>query len=201
VVTAVVLDVGETLVDETRQWGELADALGVPRLTAYGVLGGLIERGADHRELFAVFGRDPIAVPPLRREDLYEDALPCLSSLRAAGYRVGIAANQPRTTEAFFRETGAELDFVATSDGWGTRKPAPEFFARVVAAAGVPAAQIAYVGDRVDNDVLPANRAGMVSVFVRRGPWGYLHATKPEAAEAAVRVDSLAELPAALRDA
>jgi FMN phosphatase YigB (HAD superfamily) len=200
VVTAVVFDVGETLVDETRQWGEVADALGVPRFTAFGVLGALIERGASHRELFAVLGREPAAAPGLRRDDLYDDALPCLAALRSAGYRVGIAANQPRTTEAFFREAGAELDFVATSEGWGAHKPAPEFFARVVAAAAVPPAQIAYVGDRLDNDVVPAKRAGMVPVFVRRGPWGYLHATRPEAAEAAIRVDSLAELPAALLD-
>jgi hypothetical protein len=41
----------------------------------------------------------------------------------------------------------------------------------------------------------------MVSVFLRRGPWGYLHATRPEAAAARIRIDALDELPAALRDA
>jgi HAD superfamily hydrolase (TIGR01509 family) len=200
VVGAVVFDVGETLVDETRQWGEVADALGVPRLTAFGVLGGLIERGARHRELFTLLDREPPPWPQLEAGDLYPDALPCLEALRAAGFRLGVAANQPRTTEAFLREAGVELDFSATSEGWGTEKPAPEFFANVVREAGLPAAEIAYVGDRLDNDVLPANAAGMVSVFVRRGPWGHLHATRPEAAQARIRVDSLAELPAALRD-
>jgi HAD superfamily hydrolase (TIGR01509 family) len=200
VVTSVVFDVGETLVDETRQWGAVADAVGVPRLTVFGVVGGLIERGRRHDELFAVLGIEPVAWPALELADLYDDALPCLKALRADGYRVGIAANQPHTTEAVLGGCGAELDFVATSAGWGAEKPAPEFFARVVREAGVPAAQIAYVGDRLDNDVLPANRAGMVSVFLRRGPWGYLHATRPEAAEARLRIDSLADLPAALRD-
>jgi hypothetical protein len=38
----------------------------------------------------------------------------------------------------------------------------------------------------------------MLAVFLRRGPWGYLHATRPEAARAAIRLDTLAELPAAL---
>jgi HAD superfamily hydrolase (TIGR01509 family) len=200
VIAAVVFDVGETLVDETRQWGAIADALGVPRLTAFGVLGALIERGAHHRELFAVLGRDPVDVPPLEAGDLYGDALPCLHALRSEGYRVGVAANQPRTTEAFIRETGAEIDFVASSESWGVHKPAPEFFANVVEAAGVAAEAIAYVGDRLDNDVLPAREAGMVSVFLRRGPWGHVHATRPEAAAARIRIDSLAELPAALRD-
>ena len=199
-IAAVVFDVGETLVDETRQWGEIAEALGVPRLTAFGVLGALIERGAHHRELFTVLGQEPVDAPLLEAGDLYDDALPCLEALRSEGYRVGVAANQPRTTEAFIRETGVELDFVASSESWGVHKPAPEFFAKVVDAAGVPAEQIAYVGDRLDYDVLPAREAGMVSVFLRRGPWGYVHATRPEAAAARIRIDSLAELPAALRD-
>ncbi|MGH9098837.1 MAG: HAD hydrolase-like protein, partial [Acidimicrobiales bacterium] len=42
--------------------------------------------------------------------------------------------------------------------------------------------QVAYVGDRLDNDVLPAKAAGMFAVFIRRGPWGHLHARRAEAA-------------------
>jgi FMN phosphatase YigB (HAD superfamily) len=74
------------------------------------------------------------------------------------------------------------------------RKPDPEFFARVADAAGVPAAAILYVGDRLDNDVLPAHRAGMRTAHLRRGTWGYLHARHPERAVADIRVDSLTEL-------
>jgi FMN phosphatase YigB (HAD superfamily) len=62
----------------------------------------------------------------------------------------------------------------------------------------VDAAEIAYVCDRVDNDVAPAATAGMVAVFLRRGPWGYLQADRPEAALARIRIDSLADLPEAL---
>jgi FMN phosphatase YigB (HAD superfamily) len=51
------------------------------------------------------------------------------------------------------------------------------------------------VGDRVDNDVLPAAAAGMVAVHVRRGPWGRLQRTP---AEAAIGLDDLASLPDAL---
>lgn len=54
--------------------------------------------------------------------------------------------------------------------------------------------QVAYVGDRLDNDVFPAKAAGMFAVFIRRGPWGYLHARGGEAACADARIDSLAEL-------
>ena len=60
--------------------------------------------------------------------------------------------------------------------------------------SGLPAGEIAYVGDRVDNDVEPALAAGMVAVHIRRGPWGYLHEPPPEA----LRITSLDELPAVL---
>jgi FMN phosphatase YigB (HAD superfamily) len=82
----------------------------------------------------------------------------------------------------------------ASSAGLGVRKPSPEFFARIVELAGAPAEKIAYVGDRVDNDVVPALAAGLVAVHVRRGPWGFLQEPPPQA----IVVRSLDELPAAL---
>jgi hypothetical protein len=62
-------------------------------------------------------------------------------------------------------------------------------------ALGVACQQIAYVGDRLDNDVRPALAAGMVAVFLRRGPWGYIHARHPDTQRAALTIDSLEELP------
>jgi FMN phosphatase YigB (HAD superfamily) len=50
----------------------------------------------------------------------------------------------------------------------------------------------------MDNDVLPAQAAGMIGVHLRRGPWGHLHAARPEAARADLRVGSLLGLPALL---
>ncbi len=86
------------------------------------------------------------------------------------------------------------VDAIRTSDEWGVEKPEPAFFDKVVELAGVPASRVAYVGDRLDNDVLPAADAGMLPILVRRGPWGYLHAERPEAATVPI-VDSLLELP------
>ncbi len=55
----------------------------------------------------------------------------------------------------------AHLDFVGSSERWDVWKPEAGFFPHVVEEAGVPAKEIAYVGDRIDNDVLPARAAGM----------------------------------------
>ena len=44
----------------------------------------------------------------------------------------------------------------------------------------MPAAEIAYVSDRVDNDVLLAKEAGIAAIFLRRGRWGVIQAAWPE---------------------
>ncbi|WP_308159298.1 HAD family hydrolase [Curtobacterium sp. ISL-83] len=79
-------------------------------------------------------------------------------------------------------------------------KPSPEFFARVVVEAGLEPESILYVGDRLDNDVLPARAVGMRTAFIRRGPWGYLHAERPEVGLADLQLDTLMDLTEALVD-
>jgi FMN phosphatase YigB (HAD superfamily) len=197
--STIVFDVGETLVDETRAWSELADRAGVTRLTFFGALGALIARGEDHRKVWELLGvEQPAADGRIDAGDLYPDALPCLRGVRESGYLIGLAGNQPAAAETSLRELGLPVDFLATSAGWSTEKPSPEFFERICSAAGMPASRIAYVGDRLDNDVLPAKRAGMFAVFIRRGPWGYVHAGLPEADQADAQIETLAELTAVL---
>ena len=90
---------------------------------------------------------------------------------------------------------GVELDFVATSAGWGVAKPSPAFFERIATELELPPAAIAYVGDRVDNDIEPAAAAGMCAIFVRRGPWAWITCPVGSPATATYTVESLAELP------
>jgi len=149
----VVFDVGETLADETRPWSVTADAAGIPRFTFFGVIGGLATRGEPHTKVYEILGIEPRPGLAFNDGDLYPDAQPCLRELRSRGYRVGVAGNAVRDAYASLK---LDADFVASSGEWDVEKPSPEFFARVVGACGCPAEQIAYVGDRVDNDVLPA---------------------------------------------
>lgn len=196
---AVVFDVGETLVDETRHWSQVAHEVGVTPLVLMATLGALVERDEPHHAAWRVLGVDPPTTPTdIRPEDLYPDALPALGALRAAGYVVAVAGNQPARAEHQLRAAGVAVDLVATSARWGVAKPSPAFFARVVTDLGMTAHDVLYVGDRLDNDVLPARAAGMRTALVRRGPWGYLHAARPDATLADVRVDSLRELTALL---
>jgi len=170
----------------------------------------VIERRQHHRRVFELVrpGLDLAAEEARRRAagwtyrfepaDFYPDALPCLAALKAAGYRIGLAANQPHEAEAALAAAGVAADFIAASARWGVEKPDPAFFAKLAEAAGARPAQIAYVGDRLDNDVLPAKAAGMLAVFLRRGPWGLAHAAWPEAARADVTLTTLTDLPGAL---
>ena len=189
-VKAIVFDVGETLLDETALWESAADAAGVPRFTLMGVLGGLAARGEVHSRVWEILGVErPQSSWP--GDGFYPDAVPTLRTLRERGLVVGAVGNTPVEAEELMRE---HVDFVGSSARWGVEKPAPEFFARVVEEAGFAPEEIAYVGDRVDNDVVPAIAAGMIAVHIRRGPWGYLH----EAPVTAFRIQRLDELPQVL---
>ena len=190
-VEAVVFDVGETLVDETNDWIRTAEAAGVTPFTLMAALGATIAQGRPHGHAWQILGVDRPPDEVWGFDAWYPDARPCLARLRAAGLTVGAAGNTPATVEQELRPL---VDVVGSAAGFGLEKPDPAFFRRVAELVGLPPERIAYVGDRVDNDVEPALAAGMVAVHVRRGPWGYLQQAPP----GAIRIDSLDELPAAL---
>jgi HAD superfamily hydrolase (TIGR01549 family) len=184
---AVVFDVGETLVDETKAWEHVAELCSVPAFTLIALVGVTIARGESHRRAFEWLGIEHVPARPAKGT-LYPDAEPCLRRLRERGLRVGAAGNMRAVQEELVQP---HVDFVTSSERLGVEKPAVEFFDRIRELAGCAAAEIAYVGDRVDNDVEPALAAGMHAVHIRRGPWGHLHEPPP----GAVRIESLAQLP------
>jgi len=128
--------------------------------------------------------------------DLYPDVRPCLHALKDAGYFVGIAGNQTTRAGRFLRELNLPCDVLATSDDWGVTKPDVAFFHKLIAVSGHQPHEIAYVGDRLDNDLGPAADTGLRTVFVKRGPWGYI-IYQPGSAD--LELDSLAELPDAVK--
>lgn len=209
-VRAVFFDVGETLIDESTEYGTWADWLGVPRHTFSAMFGAVLARGEDYRTVFQHFrpGFDLAAERELRLKaglgeylnarNLYPDARDCLAELKRLGYFVGIAGNQTARAGTFIRELHLPADLIATSDDWGAEKPSPGFFEKMVHSCGFAPSEVAYVGDRLDNDVLPAMDAGLVAVFIRRGPWGYLATESPLIERAHIRIESLAELTAAI---
>jgi HAD superfamily hydrolase (TIGR01549 family) len=210
-IKAIFFDVGETLINESRLWDGWAAYLGVSVDAFYAALDEAIAKDESHRTVLERFGRG-IDLERAKQEraaqgdadmfdarDLYPDALPCLRTLRELGHVVGIAGNQPAGAVAALRDCGFEADVIASSTTMGAEKPSPRFFAKLQEAANVPMSSIAYVGDRLDNDILPAREAGMMAIFVERGPWGRAHARRPEIASASLVVTSLLQIPDALK--
>jgi HAD superfamily hydrolase (TIGR01509 family) len=207
-IRAVFFDLGETLIDERRMWTEWADHLAVPADDFLKALEETIARGEHHRRVFERFRKDfdfeaarreRIAAGTtyaFRRSDLYPDAAACLSSLRSLGFFVAIAGNQPPEALDGMLSLGLDADLMTTSAHLGHEKPSPEFFAALLTRTGFRPGEVAYVGDRVDNDILPARAAGMTSVFIPRGIWGRIHASEGEAAD--IHVERLTDIPAAL---
>ena len=129
-IRAVVFDVGETLLDESRAWSEWARWLGVSDLTLAAVLGATIARGRDHIEALRIVrpgfdlaaerrARSEAGLPDeLRPADLYPDALPCIAALREMGLVVGAAGNTGVEVERFLRAS-CGVEPVASSAGLG----------------------------------------------------------------------------------
>jgi HAD superfamily hydrolase (TIGR01549 family) len=207
---AIFFDVGETLIDETRLMHLWADTLGVGRDEFMAVLDDVIFNNEPIRSVFERLrpGFDVAAARAQRRRDgtdflieardLYADARPCLSMLKRQGFFVGVAGNQPPTAKAALDSFGLEAHVITTSSELGVDKPSPDFFQKILSLGGAQPEETAYVGDRVDNDVIPAQAAGMIAVFVERGPFGRVHARRGDAAGADIFVKSLSELPEAV---
>ncbi len=178
------LDVGWTLVDETRAHLLRFEAA----LAAAPGAGGLIARDLYARYEQAVVdgAADPyvtalesigLTAADRRRfpfdhaaTRLYRDASPALRALHGA-VRLGVLANQSAGLEERLARWGVRplFDLVFESEAAGARKPDPRFFAMAAERAGCAPDRIVMAGDRLDNDIAPAHRAGWGTVWVRRG--------------------------------
>ena len=174
-------------------WEGWARWLGVPASTYFAALGAVIAERRHHHDALRMIrpGIDINAERAKREtagettlftlEHLYPDTLPALQGLAAEGYRLAFCGNTPAAVETLLTGLPVTPDFIGSSAGWGVEKPDPAFFNRIIELAGLPPGEIAYVGDRVDNDVLPALACGLQAVHVLRGPWGVIQAEWPEA--------------------
>jgi putative hydrolase of the HAD superfamily len=119
---------------------------------------------------------------------LYDDALPCLDALTAAGHTLGVLTARPDARRVL--EPLGVLDrFVFLVDAFrsGSAKQDRRAFECAIELAGVGRGQVVHVGDLYDRDVLPAREAGITAVLVDRQD------RTPEAD--CLRVRGLRELP------
>ena len=168
-------DVGSTLVDETAAYDNRArEMLRGTEITFSEFVckrKELASMGYDgNSEAIKFFG---LKKTPWHSEDevLFSDAAETLEQLKRRGYHLGIIANQPLGTEKRLEARGVLkfFDVVAASAEMGIAKPDVRIFDRALAMAECEPRDSVMVGDRLDNDIIPAKSIGMHTVWIRKG--------------------------------
>jgi 8-oxo-dGTP diphosphatase/putative hydrolase of the HAD superfamily len=186
-------DVGYTLLDETPAWADqftrLSRALGqrgrdVPVERIWSAYRECCVHFAPRQwkavvERFAPAAADVESLLALAtgwRHDLetpFPHADAVLAEL-ARHWRLGVIANQSLGTRNRMEQHGLlrHLSVIIGSAEAGVAKPDPRIFQAALAEAGCEPRQAVMVGDRIDNDIRPANVLGMKTVHVRQGGSG-----------------------------
>jgi FMN phosphatase YigB (HAD superfamily) len=120
---------------------------------------------------------------------------------RDNGFRFGFAGNHSEETEIALKRFGIDAEIAGSSARWCVEKPDRRFFDRIVGLSGLAPSEICYVGDRLDNDVMGATRAGLGAVWLQRGLWATVQSRWPEAAAVRDKIASLNELEGLFSDA
>ena len=128
-------------------------------------------------------------------EKLYEGAHSVISGLYGK-YKLGIIANQSLGTQERIDNwgIGKYFDVVMASAEAGCAKPDTKIFTAALDKAGCEAAEAVMVGDRLDNDIIPAKKLGMKTVWVRQG-YAVYQSIDDESKRPDHIVDSIDELP------
>ncbi len=172
-------DVGSTLVDEQAAYDHrIRDMIAGTDLTFAEVHAKRVElarQGLDgNSAIMKFFG---LAKTPWHSEDetLCQDADSVLRYLKGCGYKLGIIANQvPGTAERLVNWGIADcFRVIASSAELGVSKPDPRIFEKALAMAGCSPSQAVMIGDRLDNDIIPAKQYGMQTVWLRNGLAAY----------------------------
>ena len=175
----VFFDLGSTLIDETEadlhRIRDMITGTGVTEKAYCEKRFEMIRKGiGGDQGAIEFFG---LTKTPWHSEDEkpYEDTIPVLTELKRRGIRLGIIANQPLgTKDRLEKWLMIELfDVIAASAELGISKPDPAIFQWALEQANCIAQNAMMVGDRLDNDIAPANRMGIHSVRLLRGIGAY----------------------------
>ena len=168
-------DVGSTLVDEAEAYDhrakEMLENTDIPFSAFDKKRTELARLGFDgNSEAIKYFG---LKKTPWHSEDEvpFSDAAITLRVLKNRGYNLGIIANQNEGLEKRLDGYGllGYFDVIASSSEVGFAKPDRQIFEHALKMADCKAQSSVMVGDRLDNDIIPAKNIGMNTVWIRKG--------------------------------
>ncbi|MBQ4425281.1 MAG: HAD family hydrolase [Lachnospiraceae bacterium] len=172
-------DLGSTLIDETaadtRRIREMISGTDVTE-EAYRAKRLEMIRKGQNGDLSAI-EYFALTKTPWHSEDEvpYPDAVPTLTELKRRGYKLGVIANQNYGTEQRLKNWSLYpfFDIIASSAELGMAKPDPSIFEWALKQAKCSPQDAIMIGDRMDNDIAPANRLGIHTVRLKRGLGAY----------------------------
>ena len=192
-------DLGSTLIDESECYQlRYREAVAGTTISVADFEKKVIEfskqnQRGDH-EAVKYYG---IKLPPWHKEaeKPYNDTEYVLDQLSGKGYRLGVIANQSPGTKERLLSWGLlkYFDIVLASAEEGISKPNPEIFERALIAADCLPDSAVMIGDRLDNDIAPAKRISMKTVWVKQGLGG-LASVVHENEQADYEIRNLTEL-------
>lgn len=168
-------DVGSTLIDETKAYDHrVREMIANTSIT--------FEEFDKARIVFATQGLDGnsaaakhfgLIKTPWHSEDeiIYPDAEATLKALYAKGYKLGIIANQNYGTAERLEFWGIRqyFEIIVASADIGYAKPDFKIFEKAFQFANCTADECIMVGDRLDNDIMPAKSIGMTTIWIKQG--------------------------------
>ena len=171
-------DVGWTLVDETGALEDRLRKIAEAANTEYDkvyetALNFYKQNQKGDSETAKLLG---VSLPVWQKEleKPYPEAAQCLESL-SEKYKIGVIANQSLGTEKRLEEYGLlkYIDMVVASAEEGVSKPDKRIFEAALNRSGCKACDSVMIGDRIDNDIAPANALGMHTVWIKQSFWRY----------------------------
>ena len=164
-------DVGSTLVDESRaNEHRILDAIQGTDISyeqAYAQAVQLARQNIAHP--LKCMG---LPITPWHSEDevIYPQAAECLAQLHRR-YKLGIIANQNPGTADRMKKYGISqfLDVIIASAEEGIEKPDPRIFELALDRTNCLPENAVMIGDRLDNDITPAKKAGLKTIWIRQG--------------------------------
>lgn len=167
-------DIGSTLVDESAVYeNRIKEITQNYNIDINEFIAKVKQRAqTDQKPIISVAAEYGAKVPPWRHdlEILYPDTKDILQSL-GTNYKIGIIANQDYGTEQRLTAFGIRqyIDLVNASAEEGVDKPDLRIFQIALDRANCKPEEAVMVGDRIDYDILPANKIGMTTVWIKQG--------------------------------
>ncbi len=167
-------DVGSTIIDEhiayEHRMREIADLANTTFEKVYELAMDFYARNKKgDLEAAKVLG---VELTKWHKEDeiLYSDASECLKRLHEK-YKIGIIANQSLGTKERLEKHGVlkYIDLVIASAEEGVSKPDKRIFEIALERAECKPEEAVMIGDRIDNDIVPAKVLGMCTIWVKQG--------------------------------